>query len=79
MADISPKVSRALARYLVVLIALLESKRGVLSEEEHISKLEEFNSSLLALSDPDRAALEQFAGALAATLAVPSSASRVLA
>lgn len=75
----SPKVSRALARYLVALVALLESKRGVTSDNEQVSKLEEFNTALLALSATERAELEQLAGSLAATLAVASAPTAVRA
>jgi hypothetical protein len=73
MVEYSPKVSRSLARYLVALVALLEAKRGVVSETERALKLAEFDGALAALSAAERAELEQLAGSLAATLAVASA------
>jgi hypothetical protein len=78
MGDGSPKVARALARYLVALVARLESERGALSNNASDSSEAAFERALELLSRSERAELEAEAAALAAALA-NSVGSRVIA
>ena len=70
MADISPKVARTLARYLVVLVARLENDRGAVANAQCGLREAAWNAALSGLTDDERYELEWAARATAIALVV---------